>query len=210
MSLLIEASRLKKSFDGKVLFQDKSLRLNEGEVLKIIGPSGSGKSTFLKLMTLLVPKDEGDISYKNKLIEGNDCLEFRSKVHYLGQDPLNNNQDIMEFFLTPYTFKIFNNQSFNEKKTGELLEKLFSNNNFLKKKTSFLSGGEKQALKLIRSLLLSPEVLLLDESMSSMDDQLKIKCELLLKEFQENGGAFCMITHDAVQLRRVDGQEFFF
>lgn len=146
-----------------------SLALEEGKTLAIIGESGCGKSTLLKLIYGLHDLDEGQIFWKENevlgpkyhLIPGMDFMK------YLAQD-----FDLMPFITVAENVGKYLSNIDKEKKQNRILEllEIVEMTEFAKVKAKYLSGGQMQRVALARVLALEPEVLLLDEPFSHIDN----------------------------------------
>ena len=157
------AEKISKSFSGKILFKDLTIKLNYGNLLLIHGPNGVGKSTLLKVILGVISADSGRQEY---LKDNN----FRNIVGYASSNPNSffNRLSVMDnllFFLTIRGFS--KNDSINM--ISQFLEKLNIDPESLKKEYMYLSLGDRKKISLLRSLVHDPKIILFDEPMSSLD-----------------------------------------
>lgn len=171
----------------------KSLFIPVHKITCIVGESGSGKTTLLKLLNKLISCDSGDIFYKDKPISKLDSIELRREVMMLSQTPAIFKGSIRDNLLMG--FKLTEK----EEAPSEILKDVLANiklNKSLDEDASNLSGGEKQRLALGRILLLKPEVYLLDEPSSALDEETE---QIIVKKMvdcvKENGKTLIMVTH---------------
>lgn len=180
------------SLEGETpALSDVSLQVNDGEFLAIVGPSGCGKSTLLSLIAGLISPDTGDIYINNKdikssgknigyMLQKDHLLEWRSTLRNLTlgleiQHKLTESSYVLiNDMLTTYGLITFKNA-----------------------RPSELSGGMRQRAALIRTLLLEPDILLLDEPFSALDYQTRIEVSddiwgIIRKEKK----TAILITHD--------------
>lgn len=175
------------------ILQIEQMKIPENQFTCILGPSGSGKSTLLRLLNDLTSPDEGEISFKNKLVSEIDPLHLRRTVVMVSQAPVifeGSIEDNLQIGL-----------SFSEKEAANVSElesmlKLFMLDKKLSDDAENLSGGEKQRLSWARSMLLDPEVFLLDEPTSALDED---TAHAVLTRFYQyakrNSKTVIMITH---------------
>lgn len=176
-----------------------NLSIEKGDFISIAGPSGSGKSTFLKLLCHLISPTEGTIVYKGKSILQHDPLELRKNITYCFQTPYLLGQKVFENISFPYWIR---NTKVDIKKVEELFHLFNLDKSYLNKEIKNLSGGEKQRIALIRSLLFIPEVLLLDEITSALDVENTLIVENVIKSFHKKGTTILWVTHDPQQSKR--------
>ncbi len=182
-----------KAGETKVL-SGIDLSVRKGEFLAIVGPSGCGKSTLLNLIAGLLESKEGTIT-----IEGAPVQEHRDKIGYMLQK-----DHLLPWRTTEENICLgleINKMLTGEKKElAEQLLKKYGLYEFRKVKPKELSGGMKQRAALIRTLVMEPELLLLDEPFSALDYQTRLSVaddiyEILKKE----GKTAVLITHDIAE-----------
>jgi len=177
-----------------------SLRIDEAEVVALMGKSGCGKSTLARILLRLIPCDSGSISFNNVDItqaKGKQLQAFRKNVQFISQRP--------ESFFDPM-FKLGKSlmeplevfkKEVNPEKVAELLELVKLNDSILTRYPHQVSGGEIQRLSIARALLLEPKLLILDEPTSMLDISVQAQVLHLLKNIhQEKKLAYLLITHD--------------
>lgn len=171
---IIEYRDLSIIHSHQKVLENFNLTIKEGEKVLIRGKSGTGKSTlFLCLLGLMRPSG-GDVYFKDLPVNGNSVSLVRTKVAYVPQDVDVGRDSVNEFFDTIFSYNAVGfTPSF--EKVQRLLEWFELDDSILKKEFKSLSGGEKQRIVLILSLLLERNVLLLDEPTSSLDSSLKSK-----------------------------------
>lgn len=163
----------------KNILDISNLKINKNEITCIIGESGSGKSTLLRLLNKLITCDSGEILYRNKLIDDINSIDLRRKVVMLSQNPVIYPGTIKDNLLIGLEFAGKAGVSDEELKSILKivhLKKELSNNG------ETLSGGEKQRLALGRVILLNPDVFLLDEPSSALDEETE---ESMIKQIVE-------------------------
>ncbi|MFW6237923.1 MAG: ABC transporter ATP-binding protein, partial [Halanaerobiales bacterium] len=178
-------------FKGILYIQD--LLIEGGEITCIVGKSGGGKTTLLKLLNNMISPDSGIIRYRGRDLEDYDPLALRREVLMLPQNPVMFPGTIRDNFCRTldYTESDFSG----EESFHMLLDKVGLEMD-LDSRADRLSGGEKQRVALARVLLLEPEVLLLDEPSSSLDEDTEAAIIRMVVDYiGEKEGTLVMVTH---------------
>lgn len=194
VSTIIDIDDLRKEFGEKKAVNDVSFSVRQGEFFTLVGPSGSGKTTLLRLLAGLEAETSGTI-YINGAEMVNVPPEHRPT-----------NMVFQDLALFPFK-NVYENLTFGLKMDGvgkkerharanDMLNTL-NLNGYGDKKVDELSGGEQQRIALGRSLLSEPDVLLLDEPLSSLDVKLRKEMQLELRRIHEDlESTFFYVTHD--------------
>jgi ABC-type multidrug transport system fused ATPase/permease subunit len=175
-----------------------TLHITQGDSVAILGDIGSGKSTILKLLLGYYKPTRGTVYYNDVNYDDIPMKYIREKIGYVPQVPVLFNRTIME-----------NIRYGNSKITREDVERTLRELNLYKefakhkdgldtkvgKNGSVLSGGQRQLVWCLRVLLSNPDVLILDEPTSSIDEKNKILLKNLLARFMK-GKTTIMVTHD--------------
>jgi ABC-type Fe3+/spermidine/putrescine transport system ATPase subunit len=177
--------------------QGVSCTILKGENRAIIGESGCGKSTLLKLVYGLYDLNAGQITYNGKRILGPkyNLVPGADYIKYLAQD-----FDLMPFItvaenIGKYLSNV--NQEYKIKRVQELL-KIVEMEEYYNVKAKFLSGGQQQRVALARVLALEPEILLLDEPFSQIDNFRKNTLRRNLFAYLKAKEITCLVaTHDS-------------
>lgn len=196
---LLQFENVSYVYDGKAILDDICVNIQPGEFISVVGPSGSGKSTFLKLCSNLISPTGGVVSYKEKNIWEYNPVELRKKIAYCFQTPYLFGDSVMENVAFPYSLR-------NSKPERNRINELFALFNLpieiLDTDVKNLSGGEKQRIALIRSLLFKPEVLLLDEATSALDTDNAQIVENVISTLNNDGMTILWVTHNLEQSRK--------
>lgn len=192
-----ELKNLSVSSSDKSILEDISLSTEKGEHLTITGPSGSGKSSLLKVLAGLLSYDSGTLLYQGQNMRDLDPVAYRRRVSYCFQQPVLFGQTVRDNMAFPFEI---NHLPFDQEKVLEALRKMNLGSEFLDKPIKDLSGGEKQRVALVRNLLFEPEVLLLDEVSSGLDDKTKSVLRAFLMEWHQKGVTLIEVTHDQAEI----------
>lgn len=196
---MLEAIQICKSFSqspgqaNRVLDQI-SLTVKTGEFLTLLGPSGCGKTTLLRCIAGLEKPDQGDILFKGEVITtwAPQQRPFHMVFQKYALFPHMSVGENIEFSLK--NKKV--DASARQKRVKELLE-LMQLQNFENRKPDSLSGGQAQRIALARALADQPEMLLLDEPFSALDEKIRVELRSELKSLQKKLGlTFIFVTHD--------------
>ncbi|MCU5775295.1 iron ABC transporter ATP-binding protein FetA [Erwiniaceae bacterium BAC15a-03b] len=195
---LLDVQDVSYAAEGRQLLAPVSLTLNAGEFVLLTGSSGSGKSTLLKIMASLLSPSAGDIWFKGEPITALKAESYRQQVSYCFQTPA-------LFGTTVYDNLAFPWQIRQKKADREGLKHWLNRVNLpaesLDKKIGQLSGGEKQRVALLRNLQFLPQVLLLDEITSALDEENKqLTHQLIAALVKEEGTAVVWISHDSAEI----------
>ncbi len=169
------------------------LNIKKYKVTCIVGESGSGKSTLLRLLNKLISCDSGEIFYNNQPLNTINSVELRRNVVMLPQLPTIFPGTVRDNLLIGLKFA--EKPAVDDVKLRHVLNIVHLNKE-LNDNSDKLSGGEKQRLALGRVILLDPDVFLLDEPSSSMDEETeRIIIEKLVSYTKEANKTLVMVTH---------------
>ena len=159
-----------------------NLSISDNEFFTLLGPSGCGKTTTLRMLAGLEIPSSGEIRFNNRLMNNVKPHERDTPLVWqsLALFPFLNVQENVEFGLKMRGLS----PKIRNKKSLEWLEKL-EVKELAKRDISTLSGGQKQRVALARSLVMEPEILLLDEPLSALDAHLVIRMQAVLTQLQK-------------------------
>ena len=200
---ILTAKSISKSFEKRMILRKIDIRLNQGEMLGLLGSNGAGKSTFMNIVLGLIKCDFGDIFLGNKKLT-NLPIHERSK---LGISYLPQNSAIFRG-LTVYENLLGIAQIIKKRKNEqrEIVEKLmaeFSITHLRDVRATALSGGERRRTEIARCLISNPKILLLDEPFAGVDLLSIQDIKGLLLKLQSRGCAVLVTDHNASQLLSV-------
>lgn len=191
---VLEVQGLWKRFGAAVALRDIDLTIREGDFLTLLGPSGSGKTTLLMAMAGFVTPSEGSI-----LMHGRDLVPLAPEDRNLGVVfqgyALFPHMTVAQNVGFPLVLRGWKGSRLRDQvmKTLELVEL----SELALRKPAQLSGGQQQRVALARCLVFEPEIVLLDEPLSALDRQLRIKLQDELKALHRQVGVtFVNVTHD--------------
>ena len=183
---------------GNTIIQDMNLEINQNDLIIIKGESGAGKSTFLQLFNRFCDSSKGRILFHEKDLNKYKIDQIRRSLIYLPQLPVAIEGTIEKNLAFPFSFHSHKNKKFNPVKAREWLD-YFQLNLPLHHDGLKLSIGQKQRIALIRSILLEPEVLLLDEPGSALDSNNKRLIEQKIEHIIDSTNVtVLMATHSEV------------
>jgi ABC-type Fe3+/spermidine/putrescine transport system ATPase subunit len=196
---IVALNSVTRFYDTTKIVENISLEINEGERIVILGPSGCGKTTILRLIAGFIAPDTGSISIGGELVSKNGRIIKPPEQRNLGMV-------FQDLALWPH-FSVQGNIDFGLRAKGlpkierthrirEILD-LVSMADYADRKPAELSGGQQQRVALARALVLEPNVLLMDEPLSSLDLELNIRLRKEILQLQENlGFTLLYVTHD--------------
>jgi len=183
------------------ILKDISFTVQKKEIIALLGPSGSGKSSLLKSINMLNTPSCGQIKYHNNDIQEISPMALRKKIGYVLQKPTLFGNDVMENLKYPCEL---HQKVFDINLVEFYLKKVNLKPDILEKKPNELSGGEQQRISLVRTLLLEPEIILLDEVTSALDEDNTLLIEELIKyENENNEMTVIFISHNNEQAKRL-------
>lgn len=196
---ILKAENISFEADGRKIIDDISFELAENDYVALIGSSGSGKSTFLKILADLTAPDEGELYYKSKKYASYEPTKLRRELMLCFQEPYLFRDTVADNLEFPYKLRKLKPD---QAKIKELMAELALPESFYTKEVADLSGGEKQRIALVRSLIFEPSVLLLDEVTSALDPENKKSVESAVAKQHRKGAAIIRITHDHEEAKK--------
>lgn len=207
----IEAKNIYKAFDNMHVLKGINLKVNDGEVVVLVGASGSGKSTFLRCLNLLATPTSGSV-----LIDGVDITDpsvdlnqIRRKVGMVFQSfNLFENMTVIENIKLAPKKLLHISDAAAEKEARQLLKRvgLLDKADMMPK---YLSGGQKQRIAIARALAMHPEAVLFDEPTSALDPEMIGEVLDVIRDLAKDGLTMVIVTHEMSFAREVGTRMIF-
>ena len=208
---MIEVRNLEKAFGDLKVLRGITEKIEDKEVVCVIGPSGSGKSTFLRCLNMLEEPTGGEVYLDGKRINepGINIDEVREKLGMVFQSfNLFPHMTVMDnITLAPIKVKGMSGEE-EEVKAKQLLKTVGLEDKADSYPAS-LSGGQKQRVAIARALAMDPEIMLFDEPTSALDPEMVGEVLNVMKDLADNGMTMIIVTHEMGFAREVADRVLF-
>lgn len=198
---LLELKDVSQNKDGKGILSNITFAVEQGDSIGCLGPSGAGKTSLFRLLSMLDSPAEGDVFFNGKRLATYNPMLLRRQIGYLTQKPRLFGRNVKDNLFYPYEII---NQEPDKQEIQYYLDKVGFDVAILTKEIKGLSGGEQQRIGLVRLLLVKPQILLLDEFTSALDEETMRRVEeLILLEKTKYNITVLFITHNIAQAKRL-------
>jgi lipopolysaccharide export system ATP-binding protein len=201
----LEIQNIRKSFKKRVVVENVNIRVEEGEIVGLLGPNGAGKTTTFLIILGLHKPDRGKIRLNDQDITH--CpvyIRSRKGISFLPQEPSifrgltvrENIQAIVEMF---------------KKRDREDIDRVLDEMGLLDledQKAQLLSGGERRRLEIARSLILSPDFLLLDEPFAGIDPIQIMELQEIIKTFRIKKLGIIITDHNVREILKITDRSY--
>ena len=202
INTVIEFKNISLAYGNRLILDNISFKINEGQIFGMLGPNGVGKSTIFNLITGLIAPKNGVIK-----IAGEETTKYpiylRTKKFRVGYVPQYGgffNDLTLHDNLKAISEIVIDNKNYRNERINYLISR-FELDNLKDIKAKLLSGGQKKKLVIALSLLSEPKVLLLDECFAALDVlTIKMLQETIVNLQQENNITICICDHQARDL----------
>ncbi len=192
---LLELEGVEVVREGRTIVSLPRLDVREKEILAVLGPTGAGKSTLLRVLHFLERPDAGSLSWRGKRVPWPAPLALRRRISMAFQDPLLLSGTTWDNVAYGLGLRGQNGSGAFERVDAAL--RLFHIEHLATQRARTLSGGEAQRTALARALVLSPELLLLDEPFAALDTPIRKHLLEELKQAVRAHGITCVyVTHE--------------
>jgi lipopolysaccharide export system ATP-binding protein len=201
----LEGTEISKSFNNRLVVNKISLEVNQGEIVGLLGPNGAGKTTTFLMMLGIYTPETGSIFLNNKDITKQPVyIRAREGISFLPQEPsifkgLTVKENIMAIMdMHPSKKSLDIDKILDEMGLTELKQR----------KAFVLSGGERRRLEIARSLVLSPDFLLLDEPFAGIDPIQIREIQILIKSLRDKGLGVIITDHNVRELLKITNRSY--
>ena len=204
----MKAANLVKSYKGRRVVNDVTLRIRQGEVVGLLGPNGAGKTTTFYILVGLTSPDQGQVFLDDREITDLPMyLRARNGISYLPQEPsvfrkLSVDDNILAILETlPY------NRKQRRKRLDGLIEEL-GLIHVRKNLGDALSGGERRRVEIARSLVISPSFILLDEPFAGIDPIAVLDIQRIVNRLRTKGIGVLITDHNVREILKVTDRAY--
>lgn len=199
---VLELKQISLKFGNKIILDNLNLKLNNGEILGLLGPNGVGKSTIFNLITGLISPDYGSIIINSEIVNKYPIYKrtLQFKIGYVPQHGGFFHDLTVYDNLNAIAQITIKNQSYRNEKINSLISK-FELDPITDIKAELLSGGQKKKLVIAIALISEPKLLLLDEPFAALDVMtIKTLQEIIVDLQSKNNISIILCDHQARDL----------
>ena len=195
----LEAHHLVKSYKGRRVVNDVSVRLEQGEIVGLLGPNGAGKTTTFYMITGLIRPDQGRISLNGRDLSAEPMYaRARAGIGYLAQEP----SVFRKLTVEENVVAILETLPLAEAERAARLERLLDElaiKHLRRQKAYQLSGGERRRLEITRALVTQPKFMLLDEPFAGVDPIAVHDIQTIVAGLRHRGIGVLITDHNVEQ-----------
>jgi peptide/nickel transport system ATP-binding protein len=195
------------------VLHDINISVPRGKTVALVGESGSGKSTIARVITGLLPPNQGEVLFNNEPLptalsgRSTEQLQKIQMIYQMADTAMNPRHTVSEIIGRPLEFYLGLKGKEKENRIIELLEMIELDESFFDRLPAELSGGQKQRICIARALAAEPEMIICDEVTSALDQIVQEGIlKLLLKLQQELDITYIFITHDIATVRAISDE----
>ena len=195
------------------VLHDINISVPRGKTVALVGESGSGKSTIARVITGLLPPNQGEVLFNNEPLptalsgRSTEQLQKIQMIYQMADTAMNPRHTVSEIIGRPLEFYLGLKGKEKEDRVIELLEMIELDESFFDRLPAELSGGQKQRICIARALAAEPEMIICDEVTSALDQIVQEGIlKLLLKLQQELDITYIFITHDIATVREISDE----
>ncbi len=204
---LLEVKGLSKYFDGVLAVEDVSFDVQRSETLGIVGESGSGKTTLVRAILRAIDPDRGVVRFKSSRgwvelqeMAAKELIPLRREMQMIFQDPfasLNPRMTVRQIIEEPLVIHRVGDASERLDLVRDMLARVQLEEDSLTRYPHAFSGGQRQRIGIARALILRPNLVVCDESVSALDVSVQAQIINLLEGLQaELGLTYLFVAHD--------------
>ena len=192
----LQTAELTKSYRGRKVVDNVSVRVKQGEVVGLLGPNGAGKTTTFYMIVGLITPDSGRVN-----LDGNDLTQLamyqraRKGISYLPQEA----SVFRKLSVEDNLMAILQTQRLSRRERLDRMDRLIAQlglEQVRKSKGYVLSGGERRRVEIARSLVIEPSFLLLDEPFSGIDPIQVLELQRIIFDLKNSGIGILMTDHN--------------
>ncbi len=212
--VVLEVNNITAAYgNGVRVLNNVSTKITKGKTVAVVGESGSGKSTLARVITGLLPPEQGEILFHGEVLPSSfkdrskKLLERIQMIYQMPDVALNPRLKVIDVIGRPLEFYFGMKGEQKHARVLELLDKIELTEKYLDRFPSELSGGEKQRVCIARALAAEPELIICDEVTSALDQLVAEGILKLLQDLQnELAVSYLFITHDLATVKAISDE----
>ncbi len=192
----LQTVEISKSYSGRRVVDNVSVRVEQGEVVGLLGPNGAGKTTSFYIIVGLISPESGQVLLDDEPITGLPMyLRARRRISYLPQEP----SVFRKLSVEDNLMAILQTLNLSRRERRDRMQELISDlglETVRHSKGYMLSGGERRRVEIARSLVLQPDFILLDEPFSGIDPIQVIELQRIIQDLKGRGIGILVTDHN--------------
>ncbi|MDX1715400.1 MAG: ABC transporter ATP-binding protein [Anderseniella sp.] len=212
--IILRVNGVDASYGGSVkVLHDVTIDVPRGSTVAVVGESGSGKSTTARVITGLLPPQQGNVLFNDAPLplalkdRSKDQLRRIQMIYQMADTAMNPKHTVRDIIGRPLEFYLGLSGKALDQRISELLKMIELDDSFMERLPGELSGGQKQRICIARALAAEPELIICDEVTSALDQIVQEGIlKLLLRLQKEFNITYLFITHDIATVKAISDQ----